>query len=240
MKLYLLPLAYLQPLGVPIVGYLIQTDDGLNILIDSGLPYSYIESPPEPMGPLKLEVEMRPKDHITSRLAELGLKPRDIHYVICTHFDADHAGNHELFTRAEFLVQRRHYEAAKAGHPRLNRVRDHWDSPALRYRLLDGDTALLPEIDLIETSGHVLGHQSVLVRLPKTGPVLLAIDAVPTAEHKDADTREVLSNDEDEAATRASTRKLAEIAEREAVQLVVYGHDAQQWQKLKVIPSYYC
>ena len=34
-------------------------------------------------------------------------------------------------------------------------------------------------LELIEISGHVPGHQSVLVRLPRTGPVLLAIDAVP-------------------------------------------------------------
>ncbi len=240
MKLYLLHLASLQPVGVPIPGYLIQTDDGLNILVDSGLPLSYIESPPGPLGPLKLQVEMRQKDHITSRLAELGLKPRDIHYLVCTHFDADHAGNHDLFTRAELLVQRSHYEAAKAGHVRSARVRDHWDSPALRYRLLDGDTSLLPEIELVESGGHVPGHQSVLVRLPKTGPVLLAIDAIPTADMLNADTRQVMPNDEDEAATRASTRKLAELAEREGVKLIVHGHDPQQWLTLKKAPDWYC
>lgn len=38
-----------------------------------------------------------------------------------------------------------------------------------RIRLVDGDTELLPGLELIETSGHVPGHQSVLVRLPKTG-----------------------------------------------------------------------
>jgi N-acyl homoserine lactone hydrolase len=43
---------------------------------------------------------------------------------------------------------------------------------------VDGDTELLPGLTLLETSGHTPGHQSVLVRLPQTGPVLLAIDAV--------------------------------------------------------------
>ena len=50
-----------------------------------------------------------------------------------------------------------------------------------RIRLVDGDTELLPGLELIETSGHVPGHQSVLVRLPKTGAILLPIDAVPFA-----------------------------------------------------------
>jgi N-acyl homoserine lactone hydrolase len=75
-------------------------------------------------------------------------------------------------------VQRRHYELARSGHPRYAAARAHWDDPALRYRLVDGDTELLPGLVLIETSGHAPGHQSVLVRLPQTGNVLLAIDAV--------------------------------------------------------------
>jgi N-acyl homoserine lactone hydrolase len=77
MRLYLLQLGLLQPLRVPVPGYLIQSEDGTNILVDTGYPRSFI---------------------------------------------------------------------------------DHLPGP---------------------TSGHVPGHQSVLVRLPQTGPVLLAIDAVP-------------------------------------------------------------
>src|SRR5512135_801914 len=53
-----------------------------------------------------------------------------------------------------------------------------FDHPALRYRLIEGDTELRPGLTLLETSGHAPGHQSVLVRLPQTGPVLLTIDAV--------------------------------------------------------------
>ena len=49
--------------------------------------------------------------------------------------------------------------------------------------MVDGDTELLPGVTLIETSGHAPGHQSVLVRLPKTGAVLLVIDAVGRARH---------------------------------------------------------
>lgn len=36
----------------------------------------------------------------------------------------------------------------------------------------------MPSLTLLETSGHTAGHLSVLARLPQTGPVLLAIDAV--------------------------------------------------------------
>jgi N-acyl homoserine lactone hydrolase len=92
----------------------------------------------------------------------------------------------------------------------------------------------------LETSGHVPGHQSLLVRLPETGPVLLTIDAIPAASMLDPETRVVFpGNDEDEASTRASTRKLVEIARRQRVALIIHGHDHQQWPTLKRAPEWY-
>ena len=71
-------------------------------------------------------------------------------------------------------------------------------------------------MQLIETSGQVLGHQSVLVRLPKTGAVLLTIDAVPFAEGFTRDAQDDGHNP-DPAATRASTNKLLDLVEREHI-----------------------
>lgn len=239
MKLYLMQLALLQPLGVPVPGYLIQTDDDKNVLIDTGYPFSVIEHSPGPQGPLGLQVEMHPEDHIVTQLALIGVQPEDIDALVSTHFDPDHAGNNDLFPLAEHIVQRRHDAVARAGHQRSAIARAHWDAPGLRYRLVDGDTILLPGIELIESSGHVPGHQSVLVRLPETGPVLLAIDAVPAASMIDPETRIVFPSDEDEAETRASTRKIAEIVEREKVTLIVHGHDIEQWPTLRHAPAFY-
>jgi N-acyl homoserine lactone hydrolase len=209
MKLYLLQLARFRPSGSPVPGYVIQTDDGLNILVDTGLPYPPDE---DPQGPADMSPELRAEDYVVNRLATIGLAPEDIHIVICTHFDGDHAGNHEVFTKSELVVQRAHYAAARAGHPRFASNRAHWDHPGLHYRLVDGDMLLVPGVELIETSGHVPGHQAVLVRLPETGPVLLAIDAIPNASMLDPGARPIGPMDADEAGVRASTRKLVELA----------------------------
>jgi N-acyl homoserine lactone hydrolase len=108
----------------------------------------------------------------------------------------------------------------------------------LHYRLLDGDTELLPGIELIETHGHTRGHQSVLVRLPETGPVLLAIDAVPMQHYFSPD-RQKSPQDDDEELSRAGARKLIDLAERERATLIIFGHDDPQWQTLKKLPEYY-
>src|SRR6266700_3014348 len=102
-----IPLAAGQGLAMSSGCYLVQTSDGKNILIDSGLP----------------------------------------------------AGYNDAFPQAELIVQREHYELARSGHPRFAAARVHWDHPALRYRLIDGDTELLHGLTLLETSGHTPGHQ---------------------------------------------------------------------------------
>lgn len=83
--------------------------------------------------------------------------------------------------RAQYVVQRVHHLDA-ASSPRFAANRPQLDQPLERIRLVDGDTELLPGLELIETGGHAPGHQSVLVRLPGTGTILLPIDAVPFAE----------------------------------------------------------
>jgi N-acyl homoserine lactone hydrolase len=210
--------------------YLVETGGGQHILIDSGSPADY--SPPLGMPPAQNETT------VIEQLASLDLCPEDVDLLICTHFDVDHAGHHDAFLQAELLVQRQHYLLARSGDARFAAARAHWDHPALQYRLLDGDTELLPGLTLIETSGHAPGHQSVLVRLPQTGLVLLAIDAV-VLQRLFTPERSAWPDDDNEAQLRASTRKLLELVDREQVPLVVFGHDGQQWQTLKKAPAYY-
>jgi N-acyl homoserine lactone hydrolase len=129
---------------------------------------------------------------------------------------------------------------ARSGYPRFASARPMWDHPDLRYRLVEGDTELLPGIELIETHGHVRGHQSVLVRLPRTGPVLLTIDAVTAQSYFTPDRQpHPLDDDQGGELGRAGARKLIDVAEREQVALVIFGHDGQQWPTLKKTPAYY-
>src|SRR5712692_1256254 len=214
-----IPLTAGQGLAMSSGCYLIQTSDGKNILIDSGLPADY--TPPPGTPPAENEKS------VLEHLADLGLHPDDIDLLICTHFDIDHAGYHDAFQKAELIVQREHYELARSGHPRYAGARAHWDQPALRYRLVEGDPELLPGLSLIETGGHAPGHQSVL----------LAIDAVVLQRLFTPDRKAwPLENEEQ---LRASTRKLLDLVEREQVALVVFGHDGEQWQTLKKAPAYY-
>lgn len=226
-RLYLMQVGIMPEYQIPIVCYLVQTNDGQNILIDSGLP----EIIPEEAS------DFENGQDVIAQLASLGLQPDDIDTVISTHYDVDHAGRHGAFTKAHYVVQRVHHEDA-ASNPRYASIRPEWDQPVERIRLVDGDTELLPGLELIETSGHVPGHQSVLVRLPTTGTILLTVDAVPFGEGFTRDAADDVSTPEAEA-IRASTIKLLDLVERERIGLVIFGHDIEQWKSLKQAPSFY-
>ena len=226
-RLYLMQVGSMPEYQIPIVCALVQTEDGKNILIDSGLP----EIIPEEAS------DFENGQDVLEQLASIGLTQDDIDTVISTHYDIDHAGRHAAFTKAQYVVQRVHHEDA-ASNPRFAALRPQWDQPMERIRLVDGDTELLPGLTLIETSGHVPGHQSVLVRLPTTGPVLLTIDAVPFAAGFTRDAPDDGHNPDPEA-TRVSTFKLLDLVEREQISLVIFGHDQAQWAGLNTLPQFY-
>jgi N-acyl homoserine lactone hydrolase len=226
-RLYLMQVGDMPQYEIPIVCYLVQTVDGRNILIDTGLP----ETIPEE------ESDFKNGQDVIEQLASLGLKPDNVDTVISTHYDIDHAGRHAAFTQAQFVVQRVHH-LDSASNPRYAAIRPEWDQPIERIRLVDGDTELLPGLELIETSGHVPGHQSVLVRLPQTGAVLLTVDAVPFGAGFTRETQDDGSNPDAEA-IRASTIKLLDLVEQEQIGLVIFGHDKAQWDTLRIAPEFY-
>jgi N-acyl homoserine lactone hydrolase len=242
MKLYLMLTAtYVDGDGrAPFPAYLIQTDEGKNVLVDTGANDDYVSRMVNDRG-LHVIVQ-RDDDKIANQLHHLGLSPDDIHYVICTHFDEDHCGHHALFKQAEFIVQQSHYEFALSSQdPRFAVCRSYWDVPGLRYRLINGDCEFLPGISILVTDGHVPGHQTVLVRLPHMGSVLLPSDAIRASEmlKPGVDPRAASMFDMDGDKVLTGVQKLQDVIRREHVQLVVFGHDWDAWQTFRTCPAYY-
>ena len=230
MRLYLFRTGAVRDNGVPITSALIRTDDGTNVLVDTGAPAEMTGDPEAPFA-------VAPGEDVLARLRSLGLAPDDVHIVVNTHLDPDHCGHNDAFPGARFVVQKAHLEAARtSGQLRYEWQRAHWDAPGLRYDTVDGDHELLPGVELVASPGHAPGHQSVLVRLLRTGPVLIAGDAIAAADQTDPDTRFVGMFDDDEPAVRASTRRLMSLG----AALIVHAHDTGQWHGgLRLAPEYY-
>ena len=128
---------------------------------------------------------MEPGWDVPSRLAKLGIDPADVRYVVNTHLHGDHVGGQLDCPNATFICQQDEFDFAHD--PDIpSMVREY--PPAdlafdtLDYRPIEGDHDLFGDgvVTLLKSPGHTPGHQSVLLRLPDTGPVMLTGDAIWT------------------------------------------------------------
>jgi N-acyl homoserine lactone hydrolase len=175
---------------------------------------------------------MREEDKLENRLGEIGLSVDDITHVVNTHLHFDHCGQNYLFTKAPIILQREHYEIAKRD---PDYPHEYFDLPELRYELVEGDLELFRGVRGITAPGHVPGLMALLVTLPRSGSILLCIDAIYTREHIE---RDIWDHCPDPAAAKHSAEKLQRIAADENATMI-FGHDAAQWETLRRAPRYY-
>jgi N-acyl homoserine lactone hydrolase len=175
---------------------------------------------------------MGPEDQIGHRLGELGLTTDDITHVINTHLHFDHCGQNSAFPGIPILVHRRHYEAALVGDAFPN---EYFDLPELTYELFDDDAELFKGVTAITTSGHAPYHQSLLIDLPNTGKILLAVDSIFIRDNLEHDNFAAAPDPE---AARESAHRVKRMAD-ELGAMLVFGHDPGQWNELKHAPAFY-
>jgi N-acyl homoserine lactone hydrolase len=224
---------------IPIPAYLLQLD-GQAILFDTGMPdFCYVGNPRalaeegEPDPPWAIPYGGA-ADTITGQLAAIGLRPTDIGLAVNSHVHFDHCGGDAHFTHCPLLLQTAELEAARAK-PNAEPMDWGWSAAGLRLQTVHGDHTLAPGVELLATPGHTPGHQSLLLRLPSSGPLLFTFDAVYTRDLWEADE---LGAAADPDAARASMGRLRAIAAETGAQ-VVFGHDAAQWAALRHPPAFY-
>ncbi len=130
-------------------------------------------------------------------IREAGHAPEDVRWVITTHLHFEHAGGNTTagrpdgqtalsFPRATYIVQKGELEFARHANERTRAsYLPHNFEPvaaAGRWRLLEGETEVLPGIGVRMTPGHVPFHQSVMLR--DRGETLCYLaDVMPTRHH---------------------------------------------------------
>jgi N-acyl homoserine lactone hydrolase len=172
----------------------------------------------------------RPKT-LVSQLEAVGVKPSDVKAMAVSHTHPDHIGNVELFPDAMLYVQKAEYEWPSAdGKPRFKK-----EHPVT---LLEGDRDVFGDgsLTILSTPGHTPGHQSLLVRLPNTGAVVLSGDAAHFKSNWD--NRRVPAANFSKEQTVASMDKIAGVLTKEHAQLWI-NHDKAQRDTLKMAPQFY-
>src|SRR3977135_2718135 len=152
--------------------YLIRHDKGL-VLWDTGVPDA-VAAMPEGMVVANGAITYRRAKTLAGQLAELGVTPADVTYLAVSHTHGDHVGNVALFPSSTVLIQGAEYDWAMAG-PNKPAF-----TPTQKLEKHTGDRDVFGDgsVTILSTPGHTPGHQSLLVRLPKSGPIVLSGDAV--------------------------------------------------------------
>ena len=210
--------------------YLIKHKQGW-FLWDTGVPDAVAAMPDglPPSNP-RASAWRRPKT-LASQLDQLGVKPADIKYMAVSHTHGDHVGNVELFPQAMLFVQKAEYEwPGPDNKPRFE--------PKHPVTKLEGDRDVFGDgsVTLLATPGHTPGHQSLLVKLPKTRAVVLSGDAVHFKDNWD--NRRVPEMNTSKDQTLASMQRIADVVAKEHAQLWI-KHDLVQTNQLKQAPDYY-
>ena len=177
---------------------------------------------------------------LKSQLAEIGYSPSDITYLAHSHYHSDHIANSNEFAGSTWLVRKVERDAMFAAKPpALVDPKDYSELKNSKTIILTKDEYDVfgdGKVIIKSAPGHTPGHQVLILRLAKTGPVMLAgdlyhypeerkLNRVPTFEY----------NKEQSLASRAM---IEEYCKKTGTQLWI-EHDYVHNSKLKKSPQYY-
>jgi len=210
--------------------YLIKHAQGW-FLWDTGIPDAVAAMPNGlPPADPRAVFWRRPKT-LAAQLEQIGVKPSDITAMAVSHTHPDHIGNVEMFPTAMLYVQKAEYDWPGAN----NAPRFKAEHPVTK---LEGDRDVFGDgsLTILSTPGHTPGHQSLLVKLPKTGAIVLTGDAVHFRSNWD--NRGVPVNNFSKDESLASMQKISDTLTKEKAQFWI-NHDKAQRDGLKMSPEFY-
>ncbi|RST61121.1 N-acyl homoserine lactonase family protein [Siminovitchia terrae] len=178
--------------------------------------------------------------YLINRLEQLKVRPEDIRYVVASHLHLDHAGCLELFTNATIIVHdtelsntMKQYAMTKEMGAYIWADIDAWIKKDLSWRTImsnEDEIELASGIKILNFgAGHAWGLLGLHIELPGEGGILLASDAVYSAENYGPPVKPpgIIY---DSIGYINTVEKIKKYAERTNSQ-VWYGHDTKQFDR---------
>jgi N-acyl homoserine lactone hydrolase len=177
---------------------------------------------------------------LSSQMAEVGYAPDQIKYLVLSHMHFDHVGNANDFAgpATTWLVQSVERDAMFGDQVAATAINP--DYAALRHartQLLTGDHDVFGDGTVVvkSTPGHTVGHQVLVVKLAKTGTVVLSGDLYHYPQER---TLNRMPDREKTAGTPQSRATIEALVKAAGAQLWI-GHDIVTFATLKKSPEYY-
>jgi glyoxylase-like metal-dependent hydrolase (beta-lactamase superfamily II) len=239
------------PTPVPVGFFVIQHPKG-NVLFDTGNNDRIITDPSywgafvQGLNPVRT-----PDVAIDTQLGKINLKPDDIKYVVVGHMHLDHGGNIGKFPKSTLVVQKDEVRNA------------FWPEPGTAGPYIPGDFMMLRsdpgtpmpnkwpmiqlegDLDLFNDRsvmvkrwvGHTPGSQMLIVRLPRTGTVILTSDNVYFAENVTKNLLPDVSLAYDPSGILKAYQWIREMQARDNAQFFT-AHDPEAFKQMKKAPDF--
>lgn len=173
------------------------------------------------------------------QLASAGYKPSDVTFFAMSHYHSDHTANANAFATATWIVQKAERDFMFTDKPQGIIQPGHYSAlKTANTRILnDEDFDVFGDGTVVVKSapGHTPGHQVLFVRLPKTGPVLLAGDLYHYPEERT--TGRIPTFEFNVEQSKASRAKIEAFIKAQRAQLWI-EHDIATHAKLPKAPAY--
>jgi N-acyl homoserine lactone hydrolase len=235
------------------VGFFVVMHPKGNVLFDTGNNDKIITDPGY-WGPFfkSLSPVNTPDMAIDAQLDKIGLKPDDIKYVVVGHLHLDHGGNVGKFPNSTLIVQKDEIrnafwpEPGTAGPYIPGDVAplrsDFGEAMPNRYKMiqLNGDMDLFGDGSVVVKRwvGHTPGSQMLVVRLPKTGTIILTSDNVYFRENVEKNTLPNVVLAYDPAGILRAYEWIRYLQATEKADFFT-AHDPDAFKALKKPPEYY-
>ncbi len=180
-----------------------------------------------------------PAKRLKDLMADIGYRPADVTYFAVSHGHGDHTANANDFQGSTWLVHKAEYEAMFSEKvPRFYTASTYSALKNAKTVFIDGDHDVFGDGTVLirQTAGHTPGHQVLIVRLAKTGTVVLPGDLYHYPEEESL--RVVAPAQGDEALTLKARDALQAYLKKVGGQMWI-THDLIGFSKLKKSPEYY-
>jgi N-acyl homoserine lactone hydrolase len=175
---------------------------------------------------------------LRSQLKEIGYSSGDITYLALSHGHADHVANANEYVRSTLLIQSAEWDFMFSDGQRKESFFQTYSAlKNSKTMKLNGDHDVFGDgaVVLKSTPGHTPGHQSLFLKLARTGPIVLTGDLYHYRAERELKTFRAEDNIEQ---TRASRAAIDELLRKTGAQLWIQ-HDILTNATLRKSPQYY-
>ena len=229
-------------ISMPTYGVIIDHAEGL-FVFDTGFDLQHVETIMGISG-----AKQTPQQTIPKQLEILGMRGKDVNFVVNSHYHFDHCAGNKYCQNATTICHACELEAAQRPEPFEEHVYsdrsfmgDRASSSDLdiytpRFETLRGDQEIAKGVHLFETLGHTLGHYSLMVELSGRRPMLFTGDACYS--RKGLDLMKMPASHVDPVKGYRSLQRLKDLAIQHDAELF-FSHDCDLYPTYRKAPFWY-